>query len=255
MGEPPLFAHTKRQILLIEDNPDMVDQYRRALQREGFDIYTASIPLEAEAMASGLHPTIILMDVSFANGLGWDILGKLKARDDTFDIPVVIITLSSDEERAIDMGAFRFIQRPFAPDDLVLAVQAAERESRIERILIIDDQPESVRLLSQVLDEQGEYRVFSAATGAEGIALVARRRPNLVILDLRMPEMDGFKVVQELRGNPETATIPILIVTGDSISESEREQLQNLSVLHKGDISAEEYRQLLEGVRANLNGD
>lgn len=84
---------------------------------------------------------------------------------------------------------------------------------------------------------------------------MARRRPNLVILDLRMPEMDGFRVIQELRGNPETATIPVLIVTGDSISDSEREQLANLSVLHKGDISAEEYRHLIEGVRANLGGD
>ncbi len=175
---------TKRQILLIEDNPDLVDQYRRALQREGFDIFTASIPLEAEAMASGLHPTLIIMDVSFSGGQGWDILGKLKARDDTFDIPVIVVTLSSEQDRASDMGAFRFIQRPFTPEDLVLAVRDAERESRINRILIIDDQPESVRLLTNLLDEQGQYRVFSAANGAEGIALVARRRPDLVILDL-----------------------------------------------------------------------
>src|SRR5690606_9605543 len=76
---PPFQQSVKRQILLIEDNPDMVDQYRRALQREGFDIFTASIPLEAEAMASGLHPTLIIMDVAFANDQGWDILGKLKA--------------------------------------------------------------------------------------------------------------------------------------------------------------------------------
>ena len=68
--------------------------------------------------------------------------------------------------------------------------------------------------------------------------------------------MDGFQVVQELRNNPETATIPILVVTGDdSISNTEREQLMNLSVLHKGDISADEYRQFIEGVRSNLNGD
>ena len=99
---------TKRQILLIEDNPDLVDQYRRALGREGFDIFTASIPLEAEAMASGLHPTLIIMDVSFSAGQGWDILGKLKARDDTFDIPVIIVTLSGEQERALDMGAFRY---------------------------------------------------------------------------------------------------------------------------------------------------
>ena len=84
---------------------------------------------------------------------------------------------------------------------------------------------------------------------------MARRRPDLVILDLRMPEMDGFQVVQELRNNPETATIPILVVTGDSISNTEREQLMNLSVLHKGDISADEYHQFIEGVRSYLNGD
>jgi len=254
-SEPVPFVHVKRQILLIEDNPDMVDQYRRALQREGFDIFTASIPLEAEAMASGLHPTIIVMDVNFAEAQGWEILGKLKARDDTFDIPVIIVTLSNEEERACDMGAFKFLQRPFAPDELTGAVQEAERDSRIDRILIIDDQPESVRLFTQLLDEQGQYRVFSANTGAEGIALVARRRPDLVILDLRMPEMDGFQVVQELRNNPETATIPILVVTGDSISNTEREQLMNLSVLHKGDISADEYHQFIEGVRSYLNGD
>ncbi len=253
--ETPPYMHTKRQILLIEDNPDMVDQYRRALQREGFDIFTASIPLEAEAMASGLHPTIIIMDVNFGEGQGWNILGKLKARDDTFDIPVIVVTLSNERERAESLSAFKFIQRPFMPDELVTAVQEAERESRISRILIIDDQPESVRLLTQLLEEQGEYRVFSAQNGAEGIALVARRRPNLVVLDLRMPEMDGFQVIQELRNNPETATIPILIVTGDTLNTDERGQLSNLAVLQKTEISAEEYRQFIDGVRTYLNGD
>ncbi|MFN8560039.1 MAG: response regulator [Anaerolineae bacterium] len=207
-------------------------------------------------MASGLHPTIVIMDVNFSNGQGWDILGRLHGRDDTADIPVIIITLSGERDRAFEQGAFRFIERPFAPDDLVTAVQEAEREgARAERILIIDDQPEGDACSPRYWTSRGGTAVFSAGSGAEGIALVARRRPNLVILDLRMPEMDGFKVIQELRGNPETATIPVLIVTGDSISDSEREQLANLSVLHKGDISAEEYRHLIEGVRANLGGD
>jgi CheY-like chemotaxis protein len=112
-----------------------------------------------------------------------------------------------------------------------------------------------VRLLTQLLEQQGQYRVFSANSGADGIALVARRRPNLVILDLRMPEMDGFRVVEELRGNPETATIPILVVTGDTVNAEEREQLSNLEVVEKGEISAETYQQFIKGVRENLNGD
>jgi len=231
----------------------MVDQFRRALGREGFDIYAASLPLEAEAMVGGLHPTLVLMDVNFSNGQGWSILEKMKNREDMSDIPVVIVSLSQEIDKAMTMGAFRFVKRPFMPEDIVEAVRAAEQESRINRILIIDDQPDSVRLLQQLLDENGSYRVFSANSGMDGIALVARRRPDLVILDLRMPEMDGFAVVKELRNNPETATIPILIVTGDSLNPQERERLTNLNVLYKSEISTESYRMFLEGVRAYLD--
>jgi signal transduction histidine kinase/DNA-binding response OmpR family regulator len=249
--EPPRIPaqHIKRQILLIEDNPDLVDQFRRSLQREGFDIFNASIPLEAEAMASGLHPTLMIMDVNFANGAGWDILERLKRREDTCDIPIVVVSLSQEVERAMKLGISRFIRRPFMPDDLVAAVRAAERESRIDRILIIDDQPESVRLLQQMLDEQGEFRVFSASNGMDGISLVARRRPHLVIVDLRMPEMDGFQVIQELRNNPETASIPIIVVTGDTLTEDELTRLKNLKVLYKFEMETEQYRSVLDEIR------
>jgi signal transduction histidine kinase/CheY-like chemotaxis protein/HAMP domain-containing protein len=243
---------TKRQILLIEDNPDMVDQFRRILGREGFDIFAATITLEAEAMASGLHPTIIIMDVNFAGGVGWEILQRLKGRDDTLDIPVIVVTLSEEVDAAMEAGAFRVIQRPFAPEALVQAVHDADHESHIDRILIIDDQPESVRLLEQILQENGDFRVFGAHSGQDGIALVARRRPNLVILDLRMPEMDGFAVAEELRANPETAKIPILVVTGETLTEAERERLRNLDVMHKVDINLDAYLPFMEGVRMHL---
>ncbi len=247
---PPMLI--KRQILIVDDNPEMVDQFRRVLQREGYDIYAASIPLEAEAMASGLHPTLLILDVNFSNGAGWSILQMLKGRDDTRDIPVIVVTLSDEEQRAKDCGAFRFIRRPFVPEVLTDAVAAAEHESRIDRILIIDDQPEHARLLEDLLQSEGEYNVFSAGSGQEGVALVARRRPNLVILDLRMPEMDGFTVAEELRANPETANIPILVVTGETLVPEERERLRNLEVLLKTDISLEQSDQFMTGVKTHL---
>ncbi|MBC7812580.1 MAG: response regulator, partial [Burkholderiales bacterium] len=257
---PPMAmpTHRKREILLIEDNPDMVDQYRRALQREGFDIQTATIPLEATAMASAMHPTIIIMDVNFAGGKGWEILERLSNRDDTRDIPIVVVSLSREEQRIFETGAFKFIQRPFTPDELTEAAREAEQESNTDRILIIDDQPESARLLKQMLDESGRYRVFTAESGGEGISLVARRRPNLVILDLRMPEKDGFEVLEELRTNPETANIPVLIVTGDTLDAAERDQLADTEVMYKTDITEDEHQQFLKGVRTQLsktNGD
>lgn len=253
LTRPPM--PLKRQILLIEDNIDMVDQFRRNLQREGFDIFAASIPLEAEAMASGLHPTLIIMDVNFANGVGWDILARLKQREDTVDIPVIVVSLNNDTSRMRDLDVFTYIPRPFTPEQLIGAVQEAERASRVERVLIIDDDPDAARLIAQLVSLQGNYRVFTAHSGMEGIALVARRRPNLVLLDLRMPDMDGFDVIRELRGNPETANIPILVVTGEStLTMEERERLNNLRVIYKSDFDDERVRPLLDGIRSELQG-
>ena len=242
-----------RQILLIEDNPDMVDQFRRALQRESFDIFTASIPLEAEAMASGLRPLLIVMNSEFSKGASWDILKRLQDRDDTRDIPVIMVALDDIAQRAEETGAFAFLQRPFTPDQLVDFGRKALTVSQTERILIIDDQPESQRMLQEALDEAGKYRVITANNAQEGISLIARRRPNLVILDLRMPEKDGFDVLEELRGNPETASIPVMIVTADTLNAEEQDKLGQLQVIYKTDLSQSNYQQFMDGVREHLH--
>ena len=176
----------------------------------------------------------------------------LKGRDDTSDIPVIIVSLADVARQAVDAGAFRTLRRPFSPETLAQAVNEAERDSRTERILIIDDQPESVRLLTEMLNEQGRFRVFSAPGGKEGIALVARRRPDLILLDLRMPGMDGFAVIEELRNNPETIAIPILVVTNETLSPAEAQRLNDLHVLYKSDLLAGIKREFLDEVRASL---
>jgi GAF domain-containing protein/DNA-binding response OmpR family regulator len=244
--------HIKRQILLIEDNPDMVDQFRRALQREGFDVFAASIPLEAEAMASGLRPTLIVLDANFANDAGWGILERLSGRVDTLDIPIIVVALGSDAERAEKLGAFRFIRKPFMPEKLADAAKEAEKEAQVSRILIIDDQPESARLLGNLLDESGKYRVIHASSGMEGVSLVAQRRPDLVIVDLRMPEMDGFAVIRELRANPEISDMPIMVVTGDTLNAEEFEELSHLRVVYKPDLNMGGARTFLDIVSDHL---
>lgn len=247
---------TKREILLIEDNKDMVDQYRRLLQREGFEVQTADHPMYAEAMVSNLRPTVLVMDVNFADGEGWTILENLKRRDDTFDIPIVICSVDPNSERAYQIGAHQFITRPFTNEEIVEAVLDAEKESQRERILIIDDQPESIRLLEELLNENGNYRIFSADNGTEGISLVARRQPNLIILDLRMPEMDGFAVLHELRSNPETVEIPVMIITGEiDLSADEQKRLENVHILQKTNISEEKFESFISKIRSHLDGN
>jgi CheY-like chemotaxis protein len=246
----------KRDIILVEDNKEMVDHFRRLLQREGFEVTTADFPAFAEAMIGQLRPTVVLLDVNFSGGKGWDLLKNLKERDDSFDIPIIVTTISEDSERAYRLGAHTFLQRPFLPDDLIEAVLKAEKESQRERILIIDDQPDAIRLLTQLLHDHGDFKVFSAQSGDEGISLVARRRPDLIILDLRMPGKDGFAVLDELRGNPETAKIPVLVVTGDlDFDSNEQAQLSNIQVLPKTDISQEDYNKFIDNVRAYLEAN
>ncbi|NJN36036.1 MAG: response regulator [Nitrospiraceae bacterium] len=244
----------KRDVLLIEENKEMVDQYRRTLQRDGFEVQTADHPSYARAMVGQLRPSVVVMDVNFANGQGWEILKDLKEQDETFDIPIVVCTLNNDSERAYRLGAYGVLQRPIMPETLLDTVKRAEQENRTDRILIIDDQPDSIRLLKNLLAEHGTFRVFSAESGEAGISMVARRRPDLIILDLRMPEMDGFKVLRELRSNPETARIPVMVVTGEvNFNSSEQEQLQNVRVLYKTDISQDQYEQFIQDVKAHLN--
>lgn len=244
----------KRDVILVEDNKDMVDQFRRILQREGFDVVTAEHPAYAEAMVGQIRPSMVILDVNFSEGKGWEILQNLKERDDTFDIPIIVTTMSNESERGYQLGAHTFIQRPFLPNDLITAVLEAEKESQRERILIIDDQPEAIRLISELLKEHSDFKIYSAQNGDEGISLVARRHPDLIILDLRMPDKDGFAVLDELRGNPETAKIPVLVVTGDlDLSNTEQEALEDIRVLPKTDISQEEYETFIDNVRSYLN--
>jgi CheY-like chemotaxis protein len=251
-------VHIKRQVLLVEDNLDLVDQLRRTLQREGFEVFTVSTAMEAEAMASGLRPTLIVVDADFANGGGWALLERFGMREDTSDTPVIVLALADQTRQAEQLGAFSFIRKPFMPETLADAARAAEQAARINRILIIDDDDKSVRLLKDLLGESGSYRIYHAANGVEGVSMVARRRPNLVICDLRMPEMDGFKVIQELRGNPETADIPIMVVTGDTLNQHEIIQLSEMKVIYKPDIDLEGSRVFLDNVKDHLskqNGD
>jgi GAF domain-containing protein/DNA-binding response OmpR family regulator len=246
-------VHVKRQILLVEDNLDMVDQLRRTLQREGFEVFTVSTAMEAEAMASGLRPTLIVIDADFANASGWALLERFRQRDDTLDTPIIVLSLGDHVTQAEAGGAFRFIRKPFMPETLADAARAAEAAARIDRILIIDDDNHAARLLQDILGEGGSYRVYHATNGIDGVSMVARRRPDLVICDLRMPDMDGFKVIQELRSNPETADIPIMVVTGDTLNQHEIMQLSQMRVIYKPDIDMEGRRVFLDNVKDQLS--
>jgi len=237
-----------RIVLAIDDELSVVNLYRRYLAKPGYEVIGGGAN-EAEELAITYQPCVILLDVNMPARSGWDVLAHLKDRDETFEIPVIVCTVDTDRERAFRLGAADYLMKPIDEQTLVEMVKRVEIERDRRKILIIDDQPDSMRLIHDAIVADERFTVIEAPNGAQGIDMVNNHWPDLVILDLRMPEMDGFAVLDHLRADPETAAIPVLVVTADDLTEEERQRLGHVCVYQK---QAVEPANLLNSVVSQL---
>jgi CheY-like chemotaxis protein len=157
------------------------------------------------------------------------------------DTPVVIITASNDLDHGVALGARRVLQKPFAREDLMAALAGlvdARPDGASASALVVDDNVKAVELLATVLEAEG-YRVMRAYGGAEAIEMARRTPPNLVILDLMMPQVGGFEVARALRESEHTACIPILVLTAKDVTAEDRARLNSdvSAILTKTDFS------------------
>ncbi|MCC7446039.1 MAG: GAF domain-containing protein [Anaerolineae bacterium] len=221
-----------RIVLAIDDELSVVNLYRRYLAKPGYEVIGGGAN-EAEELAITYQPCVILLDVNMPARSGWDVLAHLKDRDETFEIPVIVCTVDTDREQAFRLGAADYLMKPIDEQMLVDTVKRVELERDRRKILIIDDQPDSMRLIRDAIVADERFIVIEAPNGAQGVAMVNSHWPDLVILDLRMPEMDGFAVLDQLRADPETAAIPVLVVTADDLTDEERQRLGHVCIYQK----------------------
>ena len=177
---------------------------------------------------------------------GWDVLSRLKESPATSGIPVVICTAGNGRGDASALGAADFLAKPFAAGELHAALQRVLPTGR-GSVLIVDDE-ESVRaLVLETLAGTG-YELREAADGEEALERIAARRPDAIVLDLMMPKLDGFAVLERLQGDPETRRIPVVVLTARALLAAERSLLQRRAVnlLEKNDYSGEELRGLVQ---------
>ncbi len=240
----------QRIVLAVDDEISIINLYRRHLARSGYEVI-GSTPEEAEELAINYQPRVILLDVNMPTRSGWDVLAHLKDRDETFEIPVIVCTVETDRERAFRLGAADFLMKPIDEQQLIDTVKRVELERDRRKVLIIDDQPDSIRLVRDAIAADERFVILEAIGGPQGLDMVSSHWPDLVILDLRMPEMDGFAVLDQLRGNPATANIPVLVVTAGDLSEEEQQCLTRagVSVYRKQAIDAAD---LLNSVVAQM---
>ena len=200
-------------------------------------------------MARQLQPAAIVLDLMLPGLSGWDVLAQAKLDPELSRIPVVIVSMLDEQGKGYALGAADYLVKPVRGDDLLAALRpltSVMTAAAPGTVLAVDDDPTALELIDAVLGPEG-YTVLRAASGPEALQLARQEQPALVILDLLMPGMDGFDVVEALRADPVTEQIPIVILTSKSIEAADLARL-NSQVAHladKGSFSRAEFVELV----------
>ena len=234
------------KILAIDDDYEVLDLLCRMLRDHGFEVHTATTGQQGLELARELRPAAITLDVMMPKMDGWAVLAALKADSELCEIPVIMLTVIEERGAAVALGASDYLLKPIKRKQLLAVLNRRTAETTAP-VLIVDDKPDQRELLRRILDHEG-VEVMEAANGAEALAKVDARRPSLVLLNLMMPEMDGFQVVETLRSSPENSDIPVVAITGKSLTDEERERLKGwmVNTIEKRSIPEE---QLFDRVR------
>jgi signal transduction histidine kinase/DNA-binding response OmpR family regulator len=211
-------------VLVIDDDPTALDLLERTLEGAGVRVVKASDGREALNLARSLQPAAITLDVLMPGMDGWEVLNELKADAATADIPVIIVTMTTDRHLGYALGATEFLTKPVRRDQLVTLLDRHATEGGRRHALVVDDKTENRELLRRVLGNEG-WRVSEAENGQAALEAVAKDPPALILLDLMMPVMDGFEFVLEMRRRDPPSEIPIVVVTAKDITDEDLRRL------------------------------
>ena len=200
------------RILVVDDEANIRRLIGHELTNRGYKVIEAAGGKEAIELARKFRPNLITLDIVMPDLDGFDVTVVLKSDPITKDIPIVIISVIEDKSKAYRLGANDYITKPFSFDALMEKVNRLLSGSQ-KTILVVDDDKSLVKSIEFELKKRG-FTTNSAHNGREAIQAVEKSHPNLILLDIKMPEMDGYEVIQTLKGNPDTADIHIVVMTG-----------------------------------------
>lgn len=247
ISEVAPLADAAGTVLVIDDDPAVLDLMTRFLSKEGFRVETTSDGEQGLTLARQVHPDVITLDVVMPKVDGWSVLSAIKADPELAHIPVIMLTIVDNKNIGYALGAADYMTKPIDRERLAGILRRYQKDAQPGRVLVIEDD-ESLRTLIRVVLEREGWTVSEAANGKEGLERVSESPPALILLDLMMPEMDGFEFVEELHRRNEWRAIPVLVITAKDITEEDRQRLHGYveRILEKGAYSREE---LLSEVR------
>lgn len=213
-----------KKILVVDDERDILALLRHQLTLQGYQVITASTGGKAVVKAIEEQPDLITLDILLPDRHGFDVLRELKAHPETAHIPVIVLSVVQDETSGYRLGAVDYIVKPLDEQRLLGSVSLIL--NRRGQILIAEDTEDTAELLVELLSGNG-YEVLHAVNGYETLAIARRESPDLILLDLRMPGMDGYEALTRLKKDPETRNIPIMVMSAHAADPvQERLRLQ-----------------------------
>jgi CheY-like chemotaxis protein len=245
-----------RTALVVEDDLKSADLIRVQLEAEGFKVLHAASAEAALVLAVQQPLSLITLDINLPNMDGWEFLSRIKQVPDLRRIPVVIISIAADRTKAFALGATAVIQKPVSRQELYEALVDLDlfpvSQGGSLTVLVVDDDPKAVELIAVGVIGLAST-VLRAYGGREAIDTARRKLPDLIVLDLMMPEVNGFDVVAALNERPDTARIPILVVTAKQITAEDRAQLSGFvtAIMEKGDFDRDRF---IAEVRRAMSG-
>ncbi|XID94765.1 response regulator [Paenibacillaceae bacterium WGS1546] len=240
-------APEEASVLLIDDEPYDRQLIRKFLEKEGWKLAFAKSGREGLELSRKLRPKVIILDILMPGMDGWSVLAALKGDPELSDIPVVIVSMTDDRQLGFTLGASEFLSKPVQRESLIAAIDKYLPAEGGRSLLVVEDDADTSELLSRLLRKEG-YSVTQAANGRIALERVAEEVPGLILLDLMMPEMDGFQMIAELRKREEWSRIPVVVVTAKTITAEDRLKLNGYvqGVLQKGEFNP---KRLLDEVR------
>jgi CheY-like chemotaxis protein len=239
-------------VLVIDDDSSARDLMQRSLAKDGFSVEVAADGPAGLALARQLKPAVITLDVMMPHMDGWSVLNALKADPSTASIPVIMLTMMDDRQMGFALGAADYFTKPIDFQRLHQVLEKHRLSAATHTVLVIEDDASTREMLQRTLEKEG-WRVTEAANGRAGLAELAKQMPALILLDLMMPEMDGFEFMETLRRSGEPPRVPVIVITAKDLTEEERRRLNGgvERIIQKGAATRE---QVLAEVRAILSG-
>ncbi|MBW4656037.1 MAG: response regulator [Kaiparowitsia implicata GSE-PSE-MK54-09C] len=245
-------AATHNTVLVIDDDPTMHHLLQRFLTQEGYQVECAPTAAKGIALAREIRPIAITLDVNMPEMDGWSTLTALKSDPDLADIPVIMLTLSDNQTMGFALGASDYLVKPFDRARLAAVLQRYRCDRPPCPLLLVEDDPATRTLMRAMLERDG-WCVIEAENGRIALELLEEHHPELILLDLMMPELDGFGVVAALQQHPEWRSLPVIIITAKDITAEDDKRLRIgvERILQKGLYSHDD---LMTTVRSLVTG-